>query len=405
MWVEALTVRYRRTRTTRYGALLVAALSVVSACATVVPGTPVSVRGQIVDPAALDAGNYPTTPHAPFGTAGTVSAGAIIEAQRLANYVVGPWEIDLALKNRVPMGAVVIDRPDALELVGPAELADVSAAYRFINGFVSVRQADVGKNLLNAVLRFADAASASAAVSELGRRTLSGPNGNAVQRISIPDHPDTLATTYTFNDAQTNRRWSAVRAFTSHGPYVLTQLAQSVDGQQVGATLVANTLMLQGVVIDQFSATEPADFADITVDPTGLLARTIPMPAQEATLTQNARFGKRGALHFQNDPIRSGALFDRVVMDLQARAKTNVYRSADHDAAVLIVEEFNSQAQSAGGDAVDGVEFMPDSRCVQADDGFYCVAPAGRFAIEAHSKSLVDAHQQVAAQYRLLLTP
>lgn len=400
---KGLTVRYGCTRATVYGALLVAALSIVSACATVVAGTPVNVRGQIVDPAVLDVGNYPTTPRPPLGTAGTASAGAIIEAQRLANYVVGPWEIDPALKNRAAMGAVVIDRPDALKLVAPAELAAISAANRFINGFASPRQADVGKSLLNAVLRFADAASAAAVVSELGRRTPPEPRGDEVQRISIPGHPDALATSYTFVDAQTNRRWFGVRAFTSRGPYLLTQLAQSVDGLQAAATLVANTLMLQGLVIDQFPATEPIDFADIAVDPTGLLARTLPMPARDATLAQNARFGKRGALHFQNDPIRSGALFDQAVVDLAARAKTNVYRTSDYDAAVQIVEEFRSQAQSAGGDPVDGVEFMPDSRCVQAADGIYCVAPAGRFAIEAESRSLDDAHQQVAAQYRLLI--
>jgi hypothetical protein len=34
--------------------------------------------------------------------------------------------------------------------------------------------------------------------------------------------------------------------------------------------------------------------------------------------------------------------------------------------------------------------------------GFYCVAPAGRYAIEARGEQLRDVQQQVAAQYVIL---
>ena len=387
------------------GALLLAMWSIASGCARVLPGTPVNERGQVIDPAVLDTGRYPTTPRPPLGTAGSVSAGVINQAQLLANYVVGPWEVDPTLKERTAIGAVAMDSSDALKLVGSSELTEVSAVNGFINGFASPRQAARGESLLNAVLRFADPASATAVVSELGRRTPGEPNRKAMHTISIPGFPDAAARTYSIVDAQTNKPWFAVQSFTAHGPYVLTQLAQSVVSRQAAAELVANTLMLQRLVIDQFRATDPADFADIAVDPTGLLARTLPMPARDATLAQNARFGKRGALHFQNDPVRAGKVFDQSIMDLAARARTNVYRSANYDAAVKIVEELSRQAEAAGADAVDGVRFMPDSRCLRTRNDFYCVAPADRFAIEAQSRSLEDAHQQLAAQYRLLLAP
>lgn len=386
------------------GALLFLVLFIASGCARVTPGIAVNERGQVVDLAALDAGGYPTTPRSPLGTAGSASAGLINQAQLLANYVVGPWEVDSALKNPTAMGAVVMDNPGTLALVGLPELANSSAAQRFINGFASPRQAD-GESLLNAVLRFADPARAAAVVFELGRRIPGEPSQDTVRGITIPGVPEATATVYTFVSAQTNQRWYAVRAFTARGPYVLTQLAQSVEGSRAAAELVANTLTLQKVVIDQFRATDPAHFADIKLDPTGLLARTLPLPARDATSTLNARFGKRGALHFQNDPVRSGALFDRTIMDLAARAKTNVYRSANTEAAVEIVEDFSRQAEAAGGRHVDGVRFIPDSRCLRGQGDFYCVAPADRFAIEVRSRSLEDAHQQAAAQYRLLLAP
>lgn len=280
----------------------------------------------------------------------------------------------------------------------------MSGRHNFINGFVSARQAQDGRTLLNAVLRFSDPLSAAAVVSDLGQTYPPGPtNSESVQRVSIPGHRDALATSYTVIDPETRRQRIAVRSFTFQGPYVLTQVAQSVDGLAPAAQLVANTINVQRIIIDQFPATDPANFAEIALDPTGLLARTLPLPPDQATTVQNARFGKRGALHFQNDPAWSRALFDLTVMDLAARAMTNVYRLSDAYAALVIADEFAAEVQATAGKPVDGVEFMPASSCVQNTLGFYCVAPADRYAIEAQSWSLDDAHQQVAAQYTLLI--
>ena len=120
-------------------------------------------------------------------------------------------------------------------------------------------------------------------------------------------------------------------------------------------------------------------------------------------MVQNARFGKRGALHFQSDPIGSTGLFDRTVMDGVARAKTNVYRSSDAAAALTTVEEFADEVAATAGKPVDGAKFIRTSRCMQVTTGFYCLASIHRYVIEAHSQSLDDAHQQVAAQYTLLV--
>lgn len=390
---------------------LTAAVSMVAGCTTVVAGVPTTAgRGPykgpqlVVDATLLDVGSYPVEPQPALGTAGTPARGAIVEAQRMANYVLGPWEVDPALKAQDPMGAQVFNSTEALILLGPAELASVSDRHNFINGFATARQTQDGKRLLNAVLRFGAPSSAAAVVSDLRETKLTErANAESTQGISIPGHPDTLGTSRTVLDPKTKRQWTVVRSFTFHGPYVLTQVAQSADGVAAAAQLVANTINLQRVIIDQFSANDPADFAEIAVDPTGLLARTLLLPPGAATTVQNARFGKRGALHSQSDPVWFTALFDQVVMDLAARAKTNVYRVSDAYASLVLVDEFAAEVLATAGEPVDGVEFMPASRCMQRTVGFYCVAPADRYVIEAQSRSLDDAHQQVAAQYRLLV--
>lgn len=90
-------------------------------------------------------------------------------------------------------------------------------------------------------------------------------------------------------------------------------------------------------------------------------------------------------------------------MDLTARAKTNVYRLSDAYAALLMVDESAADIQASAGKLVDRVEFMPASPRMQVTEGFYCVAPLDRHVIEAQSPSLEDVHQQVAAQYTLLI--
>ncbi len=182
------------------------------------------------------------------------------------------------------------------------------------------------------------------------------------------------------------------------------QLAQAVDGTDPALGLVAKTMDLQGPVIDKFRATDPSEFGDISLDPTGLLARTLPVPDKEATTIQNTTYEQRGALHFQNDPARSATLFSETGTDLVAMAKTNVYQTKDSESAGKIVEGFFAELQPTSQPAKP-VNNLPDSRCLQLEDKtFYCLGAADRYAIETTSDKLLDAQQQVAAQYAILVS-
>jgi hypothetical protein len=375
-----------------------------AACSTAVDGVAVKEPGApapTVDISKLDVGPYPTQPSQPLGVTGDPLRGVLVEAQRMANNVVGPWEVDSTLTGWFGFGATVLQSAEALANIGPEPFAAAASQHGFINGFASARTAEGQKILLNAVLRFADPGSAAAAATDFG--DIAAKTGEGVQRAQIPGHPDAQAANYTETEGSTGKRWSAVRAFTAHGPYVFMQLAQAVDGMDPALGLVAKTIDLQGPAIDQFRATDPSEFADISLDPTGLLARTLPVPDKEATTIQNTTYEQRGALQFQSDPSRSATLFSETDTDLVAMAKTNVYQTKDSESAARIVDGFYAELQPTSQPAKP-VNNLPDSRCLQLEDkSFYCLGAADRYAIETTSESLLDAQQQVAAQYAMLL--
>ena len=377
-----------------------------AACSTAVDGSAVKQSSAppapTVDISKLDVGPYPTRPSPPLGVTGDPLRGVLVEAQRMANNVVGPWEVDSTVTGWFGFGATVLLNADDLANIGPEPFAAAAGQHNFINGFVSARSAEGQKVLLNAVLRFADPGSASAAATDLG--DIAAKTGAGAQRAPIPGHPDTVAASYTLTEGSTGKQWSAVRAFTAHGTYVFMQLAQAVDGLDPAVGLVAKTIDKQAPTIDQFRATDPSEFADISLDPTGLLARTLPVPQKEATTIQNTTYEQRGALHFQNDPARSATLFSQTGTDLVAMAKTNVYQTKDSESAARIVDGFFAELQPTSQPAKP-VNNLPDSRCLQLkDNSFYCLGAADRYAIETSSQNLLDARQQVAAQYAMLLS-
>jgi hypothetical protein len=377
-----------------------------AACSTAVDGSAVKESGAppgpAIDISKLDVGPYPTQPSQPLGVAGDPMKGVVIEAQRMANNVVGPWEVDSTLTGYFAFGALVLKSPDAMALIGPKAFAAGVGHHNFINGFVTARTAEDQKVLLNAVLRFADPPSAAAAAAELGDLALKA-GIPPVEPVQVPDHPDTVASSYTATE-KPGPPLTSVSAFTAHGPYVFMQLAKAVDGVDPAVGLVAKTIDMQGPAIDGFRATDPAEFADISIDPTGLLARTLPVPERQAMVFQNATYEQHGALQFQSNPVRSATLFSETGMDLMTMAKTNVYQTKDTESAARIVDAFIAELQATSQPA-NGVANLPGSRCLQLQDKtFYCLGAADRYAIETTSQTLLDAHQQVAAQYVMLMS-
>jgi hypothetical protein len=355
----------------------------------------------VVDPKLLDVGQYPTVPFPPLGTAGSPEAGAVADAKQMADFVVGPWEIDESVINPYLDSFFVINGAAALTQLGPESVAAAAGRHGFINGFASERQATDKIVLVNAVLRFPDAAAAAAASTDMGDAAATFPIAGVMPTVVvIPGHPDAVASTYPFTPHGSDQARATIRSFTAHGPYVLMQFVQTIDGVEHAAGLVAKTIDAQGPSIDQFKAADPGALGAVPLDPTGLLARTL--PAGQGATAKNAVYDIRGAAHFQSDPIASTKLFKDNGVTEVAMAKTNVYQAKDEAGARAVTDSFGMEVTAESTKPADPVPALPNSHCMGFPKGFYCVAPAGRYVIEARGEQLRDVQQQIAAQYVIL---
>lgn len=373
-----------------------------------------------VNVSLLDPGRYPTTPRAPLGAAGSPQAGRLVEGRRMAGYVVGPWQADPALDARLPNDVAVIENYDQLGVaVMWPPIAGGAWSLPFVVGFMSQRHtapsAGPQKSLRNAVLRFADPGSASAAAQGFFAKALDMPRTRDVtpivtepeRAIPVPGHPDAKAALLTFLEG--NQNVQELTVATGHGPYVLVQVVRCAAGPDCQARLAARTLDLQLPLIDTFTPTDPAQFATLPADPTGLVARTLPLPADEATSTSGTAYDLPGALHFEDDPVTVGPALSAAGVDYVAIDRTSIYQTKSPDNAQKLVRVYgDAVAKTPAAQAASAVPGLPQSRCLLIPGAgglvphHWCLAAAGRYMIKTVARQLDTAHQQVAAQYRVL---
>lgn len=395
----------------RHAVSLTVAAVVVSGCTSVVTGDPRRAAGGpppgSVDIALLDVGNYPSAPRPPLGTATKPALGARLDAIRMADYVVGPWQVDPAITGAYQFAMIgtsgfpLPGDPTAINMFGGgAGLA--AGRHDYINGFVTGRT-DPGRSILiNAVLRMGDPAAAAAAVTEMQQQALAETvTSGTVTPASIPGHTDTQASSYTTVDNTTHATWTVVDAYTAHGPFVLMQRAQSTVGADAATAMAGKTLDLQSPLIDTFTPTVRAGLADLPKDPTGLLAKTLPATGT-LTIVDNTTWGARGALHRQINPVDSDKTFTADGVDAVVTAATTIYRARDAAAASALAQTFTQEVGKLGA-PTDAVPNLPGSHCFKLTAaGYYCTATNDRITIEAQTNRLRDAQQMTAAQYVML---
>ncbi|WP_131805756.1 hypothetical protein [Mycolicibacterium celeriflavum] len=379
-----------------------------------------------VVPSLLDTGAYATAAGHPFGAVGDDPASqSLMEAHRIAEFTVGPWEVDAALR-MLPgaMDSGLIGPVSDLQMmrdnhVLPEPLPDIAAAHRFITGFTTVRmtapESGQQRGLHNVVLQFPDPAAAAAAAGEMAAKA-PDPDGTPGRQTPIAGTPEAIAKTYDMPDG-TER----VESFTAHGPYVLYQSARTAK-MFLGATaapLIQGALNKQKRRIDEFAPTEPAAMPQLPLDPTGqLLARTLWSPDNRSPFIMGV-WRPRAWLHFEQDPVASTSLFNTAGVDAVTQRLTTVYQAANADGAARIVDEFSEQMGNIDGvRSVEGVPGFPSARCFERVKGwipattpmtwqrvvwhFKCVASVDRYAYTGFSVDLEDVHQQMSAQYRIL---
>lgn len=392
-------------------------LIAVAGCTRSVDGVASRAAGSVtsdgVDLELLSTGNYPTAPLRPYGLADTDQDGRYLEGARLAANTVVPSDVDPTLVDVGLLSAGTVVDADRLELFVGEELGETAESHGFELAFASRRsaQADDGSvgplHLTNVVLVFADDGAARAAAADLAAahtRQLQ-PDSPTTPRV-LPGRPQTAAFSYDTFDGV------AMAAYTPHERYVLYQWAEAPTVERA-AQLVSDTLAQQEPLIDEFVPTDPADYADLPIDPSGLLARTIPVPAAARELNDNFVYSPAGAMHFQADPNRSRELFDEFGVLRMASGKTVVYETSSEDGGERMLAALSEGPSETVASA--GIIGMPNVECSRldfpiGDDGevgsqYYCSGSAGRYLFSAKGPQEQDVHQQMAAQYLMLTAP
>ena len=404
-------------------ALIAAITTALVGCQSTTPGTAVPTPGPsatTVNLSLLDPGRYPITPRPALGNADSEQAGRLVEGRRMAGYVVGPWQVDPDLIARLSTDVAVIED---LKQVGAAVLWPpiLAGAFGlpFIVGFVSQRRSSTGaspqKSLRNAVLRFADAGSASAAAQGFFDQAMHMPRTPDVtpivtepeRAVPIPGHPDAKGALLTFLEG--NQTMQELNVATSHGDYVLIQVVRCAAGPDCQAQLAAHILDLQLPLIDGFKPTDPAQFATLPLDPTGLVARTLPLRADQTSSTSGAAYELSGALQFEDNPIKVGPELTAASVDYVSVDQTTIYQTKDPASAEKLAQTYGDVVSAMpGAESAAGVPGLPQSHCVRiAGPGglvphHWCLATAGRYMVKTIARQVETAQQQTAAQYRIL---
>jgi hypothetical protein len=337
----------------------------------------------------------------------------------MAGYVVGPWQVDPSLTNSRRTGAVVIDDRRQLGAVLWPDVIAPTWQQPFIVAFSSERRAANAKDptmLRNAVLRFATAAAAAAAAQGISSAALKTPTvANAdspipvgpIRPVPIPGHPDLSGALAMHRDG--DQTVQEVTVASAHGPFVLIQVADTAQDPDHAAAVAGHALDLQVPLIDKFQPTEPAQFANLPLDPTGLVARTLPVKPGQADSMSNAAYDAAAELHLEDDPVRAQRAFTDFGVDVVSVGQTTVYQAKNPESAQRLAQALGDDtARRPASHSAPAVPGLPQSRCVRLDEEnglvprYWCIATVDRFAIKAVARQVDNAHQQLAAQYLIL---
>jgi hypothetical protein len=368
--------------------------------------------------ALLDTGKYPTAAGHPVGTAGSPATGAVLEAQRMAEYVVGPWQVNAHPTQLREANFLATQAAPDIHLLKdalPQPVPDIASAHGVITAFITSRKSgnpQVPLTLTNLVMRFPDPDAAGAAATEMAAKTgeLTDPPRSP---INIHNQPEAHASSYDYPGNQI-----VIDSFSAHGSYVLYQNAQSnknefSDLEPQAAELIAGVLISQKNLIGQFPATDPAKLVDLPLDPTGkLLARTLPTSDETATLLVGV-WKPTAWLHFEDDPVAAAASYAAAGVEVVAKGLTTVYQTNNAGGAARMVERFTTHL-GPSVKPIAGVPGLASAKCLTRQGvapaptvhemaaRFSCMASADQYAFIAYSDTEKDVKQQIAAQYRIL---
>lgn len=381
----------------------------VAADGTAGEGSPAAAD---VDVRVLDTGDYPTQPAAPFGDASPEEV-APVDGQRMAEFVVAPWEIDPELDDPT-LPTFVLRNYKMLKGTFDESVYEVPAnASSAIYGFVSSAKtpssgdrAAQGRALTNLVMRYTDQDAAKAAAQQMADAAAARPGASATDVAGLPDSYG-IGGTQPSGDA-------TLAAFTPHGDYVLYTWVSAPQDQAGGmqATL-ARAVELQAPLIDRFPRTPTKSQnggvrPQLKIDQNDILVYAIPADADApAGDADRGVYGPRGMSHFYTSPAEMYRILTEHGAEHSAIYKTTVYRASSDDDAADMQSEFDAVSRNNGWTPAPSPQGLPNASCLtktaEFGEQFSCSVQVGRYLGEATGlDDRADVHRQISAQYLIL---
>jgi hypothetical protein len=391
-------------RSMKCAALVAGVVIAGSACSSTVG----EAKESSVDIAALDVGNYPTKPKE-FGNATSLREGRIREAQRLAEFVALPYEIDPALKFPTPAASVVIDSKGYSQLARDnfdVDAKDMVTGY--LAGGGTVEDNSSGYDLHNIVFLFPDEAKAAKAATDLEHSDFVVNSAN--QPVPIPKYPTAHA--HWQPTKQSIGSWYAYKQFV-----IVTWVfdyghiyANTTDLGALQAT-VEKSIAVMAPKLDKFVPTPADKLATLALDEDGLLGHALQSSEETKRPDSPGVYRGHGGLHLQTDAESAAAIFDDAGVDLSAFNDGGLYRTRDAAAAVKfqtesiegLLENYDKvDAPPTLADRAQCVAPKPDAPKFGQHSGYVCIVTYGQFVGEVVARQKQDAYQKIAAQYALL---
>lgn len=286
-----------------------------------------------------------------------------IEARRMLNYLVHPFDVDSELTTvayvRLMADGATMTEDGAL----PAKYKSVAENNSLIAGaYVSRTNGDLRstKKLIISILRFASDADSKNAADEFLRIT-----NEEGQRHPVPidGHADARAT------SGDNR---SANAFQPHGPYVIVISAGIPESNQNAlAGTIKKAIDLQSVQLDRQKPIPVDDLLDLPIDPDGIMRRAAPKAKDYSDpflIRAEEDFGSfqpSGILHFERNPIEVRKAMEDGGVDLVGRRASTVYRARDVAGAIRLQTALTKPGKN--DTVLDPPPGLPDARCIGLD--------------------------------------
>ncbi|EME15349.1 hypothetical protein G419_22724 [Rhodococcus triatomae BKS 15-14] len=365
-----------------------------------------------VDVAQLDTGDYPTTPAAPFGEAAPEDRAAV-DAQRMAQFVIAPFEVDREL-NDPTLPTMVLRSYKQLKGTFDESVVNVPAnASSSVYGFVTsatvsapVDRGTTGRALTQLVMRYSDPVAAADAARQMGEASAALDGSTATVVAALPD-------SHTIRGTQPNGSLT-LQSFTAHNDYVIyTWASAPVAEADRLEPAVVKALELQGPLIDQFPRLPTKVQAEgrhvpLEVDQNDILIYAVPA-AEDDPMGDilSGVYGPRGMSHFYYPPETVYRALTEHGSVHNAIDKTTVFRASTDEDARELLDTFTTSSLSSGWAASPTPPGLPSATCLskasQSGEQFQCSVRVGRYIGDAVGLGdQTEVHQLISAQYLIL---